>query len=93
MLGFLLRKKASRKWLVTCIFLVMLPFLVPYSVAFESAQSESLAPAWVVAVFEQIQGNFVRAEDALRPIILVECVGFALVLIGLFGIKRLQSDG
>ncbi len=92
MLAWIVRNKLRMPTVFACIILITSPLLVPYAVETASDDAQQLAPAWMVAIFESIQGNSEVAVAAIRSVILVECAILVVILLWVYLIRRFRSS-
>lgn len=88
----LLRKSWNKLLIFVSYWLLALPFLVPFGAGSLANESNWMAPALIVAGFETIAGNQAAATDALRPVLLVECLALFVVLLGLIVRSRRKKS-
>ena len=89
----LLRKSWNKLLIFVSYWLLAIPFVVPFGAGASANGSNWLAPALIVAGFETIAGNQVAAADALRPVLLVECIALFIVLLALILRSRRNKMG
>lgn len=91
-LCLLFRKRFRVSTLLACFILIISPLLVPYAVDSIDGQAQQLAPAWMVAIFEAIQGKSALAVAAIRSVILVECAILVVILLWIYLNRRYSTS-